>query len=122
MALTQTAAARFRKTAETMMSGAKTLEQKFFVSDEIFGREQKTIFSGNWLLVGHQSDILSPGDYFVAWSVDGTPHRAPSPDADGPLAESVIVVRDKAGAIRAFYNVCRHRGTRLCEEAAGHFS
>jgi Rieske 2Fe-2S family protein len=36
--------------------------------------------------------------------------------------ESLIVVRDRAGAVRAFFNVCRHRGTRLCTESAGRFS
>ena len=33
--------------------------------------------------------------------------------------ESVIVVRTKAGELRAFYNVCRHRGSRLCDEESG---
>ncbi len=36
--------------------------------------------------------------------------------------ESLIVVRDQKGSIGCFYNVCRHRGTRLCEDAAGHSS
>lgn len=36
--------------------------------------------------------------------------------------ESLIVTPDDAGAIHAFFNVCRHRGTRLCETAAGRFS
>ena len=36
--------------------------------------------------------------------------------------ESLIVVRDKQGSVRAFYNVCRHRGTRICEEDQGRFS
>ena len=36
--------------------------------------------------------------------------------------ESLIFLRDRGGALRAFFNVCRHRGTRLCTQEAGHFS
>ena len=35
--------------------------------------------------------------------------------------ESLIVLRDKTGTVRAFFNVCRHRGTRLCREASRRF-
>src|SRR3984893_8273811 len=96
----------FRKTAETFAAGAKTLDQKYFVSPEIFAEEQEKIFSTRWMLVGHQSQIAKPGDYLVQ-KVAG---------------ESLIVVRDQRSAIRAFYNVCRHRGTRLKEDACGHAS
>ena len=93
----------FRKTIDTFASGAKTLPQRYFVSPEIFDEEQEKIFSEQWVLVGHQNQIAKPGDYFTA-EVAG---------------ESVIVARDQTSTIRGFYNVCRHRGTRLCEEAAG---
>ena len=94
------------KTVEIFTSGAKTLPQRYFVSPEIFAEEQSEIFSKQWLLVGHQSQILKPGDYFVA-----------------PVAgESLIIVRDQGSTIRGFYNVCRHRGTRLKEDACGHAS
>ena len=94
----------FRKTADTFAVGAKTLEQKYFVSLEIFAQEQAKIFSKQWVLVGHQSQIVKPGDYFVA-EVAG---------------ETLIVVRDKGGEVHGFYNVCRHRGTRLREDRTGH--
>jgi len=94
----------FEKTAGAFAEGAKTLPQKYFVSAELFDREQEKIFGRHWVLAGHQKEIAEPGDYFVR-EVTG---------------ESVIVVRDKAGDVRAFYNICRHRGTRLCEEASGH--
>ncbi len=96
----------FRKTADTFAAGAKTLPQQYFVSDEIFRREQEQIFSRQWILVGHQSQIVRNGDYFVA-EVNG---------------ESLIVIRDKNGRIHGFFNVCRHRGTRLKEDACGHAS
>jgi len=96
----------FRKTAETFTSGAKTLPQRYFVSPDIFAKEQESIFSQQWILVGHQSQIAKAGDYFV----------------QEVASESLIVVRDKGGNVRSFYNVCRHRGTRLCEEQVGHLS
>src|SRR5437667_6538749 len=107
MAVTQIKAVpAFRKTAETFTSGAKTLEQKYFVSQEIFGEEQEKIFSTQWILVGHQSAIAQAGEYFIS-EVAG---------------ESLIVVRDKRGEIQGFYNVCRHRGTRLLENRNGQLS
>jgi Rieske 2Fe-2S family protein len=93
----------FRKTAETLTAGAKSLAQRYFVSPEIFAQEQKEIFSKQWLLVGHQNQIATAGDYFTT-EVAG---------------ESLIVVRDKRGTIHGFYNVCRHRGSRLIETGNG---
>jgi Rieske 2Fe-2S family protein len=95
--------------------GAKTLPQKYFVSAELFDEEQEKIFGQHWVLAGHEKEIAEPGDYFVR-------EVLPSPKGFGMTGtgESVIVARDKAGDVRAFYNVCRHRGTRLCEEASGH--
>ena len=95
----------FRKTAETFTAGAETLPQRYFVSPEIFVQEQDRIFSNQWLCVGHQNQIAKAGDYFVQ-EIAG---------------ESIIVLRDQRSEIRAFYNVCRHRGTRLCEGDSGQF-
>jgi phenylpropionate dioxygenase-like ring-hydroxylating dioxygenase large terminal subunit len=94
----------FRKTTETFRTGAKSLAQRYFVSPEIFAQEQRKIFSEQWILVGHQSQIPKGGDYFIS-EVAG---------------ESLIVVRDQRSATRGFYNVCRHRGTRLREDPSGH--
>jgi len=96
----------FRKGTNALADGAKSLPRKYFVSPDIFAKEQSEILSKRWLLVGHQSQIPKPGDYFVA-----------------PIAgESLIIVRDQGSTIRGFYNVCRHRGTRLKEDACGHAS
>ncbi len=94
----------FRKNAETFTAGAKTLPQRYLVAPEIFALEQERIFSKQWLCVGHQSQLARPGDYFV-------------PDVVG---ESLIILRDQGGEVRGFYNVCRHRGTRICEEKSGY--
>ena len=96
----------FRKTAETFAAEAKTLAQQYFVSPEVFAEEQDRIFSKQWVLVGHQSQVAEAGDYFVA-VVAG---------------ESLIIVRDKDGELHGFYNVCRHRGTRLREDRNGHLA
>lgn len=97
--------ATFQKTNETYVSGSLTLPQKYYVSDEIFAQEREQIFKKYWTCAGHQSRIPDPGDYFLL-------------DLFG---ESLIVLRDKSGRVRAFYNVCRHRGTRICEEEQGRF-
>src|SRR6266496_3851680 len=99
-------APRFRKTAETFTAGAKTLLRRYFVSPEIFAQEQEKIFSKQWVLVGHQSEIAQPGDYFTSRVAE----------------ESLIVVRDKRGEIHGFYNLCRHRGSRLIENKNGQLS
>ena len=96
----------FRKMAETFTSGAKTLPQRYFVSPEVFVEEREKIFSAQWVLVGHQSQVAAPGDYIV----------------QDVIGESLIVIREKSGEIHGFYNVCRHRGTRLREDHAGHAS
>jgi phenylpropionate dioxygenase-like ring-hydroxylating dioxygenase large terminal subunit len=94
----------FRKAAATFQAGAETLAQRYFVSSEIFAEELQKIFAANWVLVGHQSQLAKPGDYFL-----------------GKVAgESLIVTKDQRSTIRAFYNVCRHRGARLREEQNGH--
>jgi Rieske 2Fe-2S family protein len=93
----------FRKTAETFTSGDKTLAQNYFLSGDIFAREQERIFFREWLCLGHQNDLPNAGDYFLR----------------DVLGESLIVLRDHKSCLRAFYNVCRHRGTRLCQEPFG---
>ena len=96
----------FRKAARIPSPSAKSLPQKYFVSPEVFAKEKAKIFAKEWLLVGHHSQIAAAGDYFLA-TIAG---------------ESLIVVRDQRSQVRGFYNVCRHRGTRLKEDACGHAS
>src|SRR5256886_1180756 len=99
-------ATRTRLKTSGTSAPAKSLPQKYFVSPNIFAKEQAEIFSKEWLLVGHQSQIRDAGDYVV----------------QQVIGESLIVIRDKSGEVRGFFNVCRHRGTRLKEDACGHAS
>jgi Rieske 2Fe-2S family protein len=70
----------------------------------LYEAEIRQIFLKSWLYVGHQSQIPERGDYFL-FEIAG---------------ESVILVRDGEGRINAMMNVCRHRGSRICDQAAGH--
>jgi Rieske 2Fe-2S family protein len=98
--------ATFRRTDEHYVAGSQTLAQGYYTSDEVFAQETQRIFMKSWICAGHQSRISEAGEYFLL----------------NLFEESLIVLRDKNGQIRAFYNVCRHRGTRVCEEAEGRFS
>ncbi|HEY9647479.1 MAG TPA: aromatic ring-hydroxylating dioxygenase subunit alpha [Chroococcidiopsis sp.] len=96
----------FYQTASTLRSGATTLPGRYYTSDAIFAEETEQIFYQRWVCVGRAEEVPQPGDYQLR-SV-GT--------------ESLIILRDKQGQVRAFYNLCRHRGTQLCPEAQGHFA
>ena len=76
---------------------AQTLLPDAYTSDEFFAIERERVFGRTWVTVGCAAQLREPGDALVA-------------DVAG---RSVFVVRTEAGALRAFYNVCRHRGTRL---------
>lgn len=82
-----------------------TLPGQYYTSAEIFREETERIFYEQWLCIGREAQIPKPGDYFV----------------QRVGAESLIIVRGQDGMARAFYNVCRHRGTRICSQDAGHF-
>ncbi|ACB24471.1 Rieske 2Fe-2S family protein [Methylobacterium sp. PvP062] len=77
-----------------------SLPAEFYLSPEIFDADMAVIFGRHWIYVGVEPDVPEAGDVMV---VDiGT--------------TSVAIVRDDDGAVRAFHNVCRHRGARLVHE------
>ncbi|HET7092860.1 MAG TPA: aromatic ring-hydroxylating dioxygenase subunit alpha [Thermomicrobiales bacterium] len=80
-----------------------TLPGRYFHDPAIYAREQERIFGAMWVCVGRADAIPTAGEFMLA-------------DLGG---ESVIVARGHDGALRAFLNVCRHRGARLCTEAQG---
>lgn len=96
----------FYKTTETFQQGTKTLPARYYTSELVFAEETERIFSDRWFCVGRADEIPNPGDYVLRQ----VGH------------ENLIVVRDRHGEVQAFYNLCRHRGTRLCTESQGHFS
>jgi glycine betaine catabolism A len=76
----------------------KTLPSDYYRSPEMYARERERIFCREWFCVGRDADVPDPGDSRVL----------------DVLGESILLVRNELGALRGFYNVCRHRGAQLC--------
>ena len=96
----------FLKTVESYQQGARTLPGRYYTAPEVFAEERERIFRNNWICVGRDAALAEPGDYRLV-EIAG---------------ESIIVLRDQSGERHAYYNVCRHRGTRLCEAPTGRLS
>ena len=79
----------------------KSLPSSYYLSEAIFTEEKEKIFCREWFCAGRAERIAKPGDYLVL----------------DVLGESILVVRTRDGEIKAHYNVCRHRGTRLVAAA-----
>ncbi|MDB6085037.1 MAG: aromatic ring-hydroxylating dioxygenase subunit alpha [Gammaproteobacteria bacterium] len=79
----------------------RTLPTTWYRSPGIFQIEKERIFCREWTAVCREEEVAEPGDSQVL----------------DVLGESVLLVRNTAGQLRAFYNVCRHRGSRLCRAA-----
>ncbi|MEX0612641.1 MAG: Rieske (2Fe-2S) protein, partial [Pirellulales bacterium] len=80
-----------------------TLPGEFYSSELVYRAELDRIWRQGWLFVGHGCEIRNPGDYFT-FAID---------------VDSLIVIRNDDGQIHALWNVCRHRGTQICEQAQG---
>ena len=76
----------------------RTLPSRYYFDPDIFEQEKECIFYNSWVGVGRVEEVAKAGDYIVREIGD----------------QGIIVVKTKSGEIRAFYNVCRHRGNRLC--------
>jgi choline monooxygenase len=73
------------------------LSPRLYRDPAVLEVEQRKIFARTWQLAGHISQLPDPGSYITAQAG----------------AEPVLVLRDGEGELRAFRNVCRHRGSRL---------
>lgn len=91
---------------ELSLSEALTLAQSYYTDAAWFQRELEAIHLDMWLCAGRTGQIPDAGDYFLRQIGNA----------------NVIITRDDQGAIRAFHNVCRHRGTLLCNENEGRFN
>lgn len=85
------------------MAFETTLPGPYYYDPRIFDREQARIFGLMWTCVGRTDALPTPGD-FQTVELGG---------------ESVLIVRGRDEELRAFLNVCRHRGARLCLEPCG---
>src|SRR5262249_43102361 len=81
-----------------------SLPRPFYTDDEIFRLDLENVFYRRWLFAGFSLEAPQPGDYFMFDLGD----------------DSLIVVRNDDGRLRALYNTCRHRGSRILRDEAGH--
>src|SRR5438270_13873245 len=84
------------------LARAHTIPGEWYSDHEIAELERRTAFAG-WQAVGRLDQLAGPGSYLTA-EVAGEP---------------VAVLRDEAGALRAFHNVCRHRAATVLTEPCG---
>ena len=82
---------------------ARTLPAAFYASDEVFRLEQSELFGRMWLCIGREADIPKAGDFFTHEIGD----------------ERLLVVRGSDATVRGFFNVCRHRGSRIVDASRG---
>jgi Rieske 2Fe-2S family protein len=81
-----------------------SLPRDFYFDEEVYRADLDTVWRRGWLFAGHSCEIANPGDY-VTLNVD---------------TDSVMVIRSNDGLVRAFHNVCRHRGSLICRDDRGH--
>ena len=80
-----------------------SLEQIFYNSEEIFKIDVEKILSKQWHYVDHESNMPKTGDYITYQFAN----------------ELIIIVRGEDGELHAHFNVCRHRGSRICSKEKG---
>jgi p-cumate 2,3-dioxygenase alpha subunit len=83
--------------------GVFRVHRASMTSEDILAMEHERIFDQCWLYLGHESELVDPGDYRRR-VVNG---------------RSIIFVRSGDGVIRAFHNTCPHRGAIVCRQDAG---
>ena len=77
-----------------------SLPSAWYRSADMFALEKERIFCHEWVCVAREEEFTAAGDFRVL----------------DVLGESLILLRNRAGELRGFYNTCRHRGSRLCRE------
>jgi Rieske 2Fe-2S family protein len=80
------------------------LEGAFYTDPDIYALDVAAIFERQWIFAGATCEIPKPGS-FITLTIGRSP---------------VIVLRDRGGEVRAFFNTCRHRGFKICDAAKGH--
>ena len=83
-----------------------TLPRRFYADPDFYRGELERFYFNRWICAGRADQIPNAGDYFTRTLGD----------------ESLIITRDTSGEVHALFNVCRHRGTRLCDQTEGHFA
>ena len=86
-----------------MASIRETLPGAAYHSDTTWQTDRDRVFFRNWVYVGRAERVPRPGSWLRVEIAE----------------ESILLVRGKDHALRGFYNVCRHRGSQLCDEESG---
>lgn len=79
------------------------LTRELYTDPEVYRADLAQIWHKEWIFVGHDIELEKPGQYMTVQVGD----------------HPVVVVRGNDGAVRAFQNVCRHRGSKVCQGASG---
>ena len=100
--MNETSAAMMQRLAANTRVGY-SFEQEFYTSDAVFKADLEHVISHKWIMAGHVAKIPDKGDYFL-FKIGG---------------EQIIIIRENADSVRAFFNVCRHRGSTICQAESG---
>jgi phenylpropionate dioxygenase-like ring-hydroxylating dioxygenase large terminal subunit len=100
--MTQTQSQLMQRLAANTLTGY-SLTQEFYCSEIVFKADFDHVISQKWILAGHISRIPNKGDY-ILFKIS---------------AEQIIIIRENAESVRAFFNVCRHRGSTICQAESG---
>src|SRR5262249_35380140 len=95
---------RLEEVLESLQVG---LLPAWVLADEAaFKRELDRIFTRSWILVGHESEVPSRGDYVHRWVG----------------SDAFVLVRGEDGVLRLLFDSCRHRGAMVCRASKGNAS
>jgi phenylpropionate dioxygenase-like ring-hydroxylating dioxygenase large terminal subunit len=85
---------------------ARWVDNRVYTDPRVYEREVERIFNRTWLFAGHAGEARAIGDYFTTTI----------------LGQPLLFARGNDGTMRAFYNTCRHRGSKVAMDACGHAS
>ena len=88
------------------LANAATIPSAWYLDERIAGLERRTVFASSWQLVGPVDRVREAGQYVTA-EIAGEP---------------LVVVRGRDGALRGFFNVCRHHAAAVCPQPSGQAS
>jgi phenylpropionate dioxygenase-like ring-hydroxylating dioxygenase large terminal subunit len=83
---------------------SRWVDNRVYTDARVYEREVERIFQRTWLFAAHASEVREIGDYLTL----------------SLLGQPLLLARGKDGAVRAFYNTCRHRGSKVALDACGH--
>jgi len=95
--------AKALRSVDRPLDRASTLPGPLFSDPAVFEEEMRRLFRTSWQCIGREDEVAAPGSFRTV-EVAGS---------------GVLVLRNSRGELKAYHNVCRHRGTRLVEESEG---